>query len=187
MDILTFIFLFLLMGIVCTFIGIGIGKLILYISDKLKKGRYGLYVHYQPNPFGRSTTDCSIRAISKIMECSWDEALDVIVKYAKKYKDQTNCSTNLNTLLYEELGMHVFEPKKRITFEKFAKLHPEGTFALNSVGHICACVNGKLYDSWDSSRNKVEYYSSLVSGNPKDKDITLESKANVQTSFGYDD
>lgn len=154
-------------------IGMVSGKLIVYLNKQSKKGRYGLYTYYQPNTV-RNTSDCSIRAISKIWECSWDDALDLIVKYAKKYKDQTNCSTNLNTILYEELGMHVYLPARRMTFEKFAKLHPVGVYALNSEEHICACVNGQLYDSWDSSKNKIEFYCTEPKyANQSDTDITF--------------
>ena len=164
-------------------------QLVEYIIDKIKSPKYNLWIKYQPNPLGRNTLDCSIRAISKIFSVTWTEALDLIVACAKKYSEQTNCSANLNTLLYEKQHMHVYEPKKKMTFEKFAYLHPTGTYALYSKGHICACVNGKLYDSWNSSCDKLLFYCTQVDDKIKDKDITFtpanECKNNVR--FGFDD
>ena len=173
------------------FVGIGIAKIIIFVTKwiikKINTPKYGVYVHYQPNPIGRNTLDCSIRAISKIFDISWYDALDLIVEWAKKYSEQTNCSKNLNTLLYEKQGMHVYEPKKSITFEKFAHLHPVGTFALNSDGHICACIDGKLYDSWDSSLNKIIFYSAKPDESLKDPDITFDGGQHKNVSFGYGD
>lgn len=171
------------------YIGFLIYQLIEHIIDKIKSPKYNLWIKYQPNPLGKNTLDCSIRAISKIFSVTWTEALDLIVVCAKKYSEQTNCSANLNTLLYEKQHMHIYEPKKKMTFEKFAYLHPTGTYALYSKGHICACVDGKLYDSWNSSCDKLLFYCTHVDDKIKDKDITFisanECKNNVR--FGFDD
>lgn len=189
MKILSFICLFIGTCGICVSIGILIAKLILHIIDKIKAPKYNLWVEYQPNPMGKNTLDCSIRAISKIFSVTWTEALDLIVACAKKYSEQTNCTINLNTLLYEKQDMHVYEPKKTMTFEKFAHLHPIGTYALYSKGHICACIDGKLYDSWNSSTNKLLYYCTHPNKNIQDNDITFvdsnECKNNVR--FGFDD
>lgn len=185
------LFIFCLVSVIVVGVSFGIGILIghlaTFILNKIKTPKYGVYVHYQPNPIGRNTLDCSIRAISKIFEITWNDALDLIVDTAKRYYEQTNCTKNLNTLLFEKLGMHIYEPKKSITFEKFAYLHPEGTFALNSKGHICACVNGKLYDSWDSSMNKVIFYAGMPNETLKDEDITFNGGQHKEVVFGYGD
>ena len=189
MKLLSFICLFIGTCGICISIGIYISKLILRIIDKIKEPKYNLWVKYQPNPLGKNTLDCSIRAISKIFSITWTEALDLIVECAKKYSEQTNCTVNLNTLLYEKKHMHVYEPKKKMTFEKFAYLYPVGTYALYSKGHICACVDGKLYDSWNSSCDNLLFYCSQSNINTQDKDITFadanECKNNAR--FGFDD
>lgn len=177
---------------ICTLsvsIGIGLAKLILFVIGKITGPKYEVYVHYQPNPVNRTTTDCSIRAVSKIFDTSWVNALDIIVDSAKKHSDQTNCCRNLNTLLYEKQGMHVYALKRKMTFEKFAHLHPIGTFALNSKGHICACIDGKLYDSYDPRMCKLIYYSASPLDHQnvkiKDKDVTFDETWEIDGNGDY--
>ena len=183
-----------ILTIICAIIcGIGAisslyGLYYIILEDPLKKlckrrAKYDNYVQFQPNPVKKDTSDCSIRAVSKILNISWLEAFDLLVDYGRKYSEQPNNSRNINTVLYEKLDMHVYLPKKNITFEKFAHLHPKGTYALNSKGHICALVDGKLYDSWDSRTLDLFFYSTKEDNN--DKDVTFDKEDGVFAQYGY--
>jgi hypothetical protein len=172
-------------------IGIWFGKFLTWIFEKIldRKAALGVFEHFQPNIRKSNASDCSIRAVAKIFEISWDAALDLIVKYSHKYGENTNNSLNLNTVFFEELGMHVYQPAKKITFGEFAAKHPDGVYALNSHGHICACVNGVLYDSWDSRKNRLWFYSTNVKENNPDNDITFGGgiQSGINTKNGYND
>ena len=44
------------------------------------------------------------------------------------------------------------------TLEDFCREHPNGTFIVVLSGHVVTVVDGKAYDSWDSSCETVIYY-----------------------------
>lgn len=46
-----------------------------------------MWQYYQPNPCGLSTGDCTVRAISKALDISWDEAHDILSEFAKNMCD----------------------------------------------------------------------------------------------------
>ena len=47
-----------------------------------------MYVYYNPNPVGRTTAiDCSVRALSKVLHISWDDAYDQLSEAAKQMGD----------------------------------------------------------------------------------------------------
>jgi len=51
-----------------------------------------MWQYYQPNPCGLSTGDCTVRAISKALDISWDEAHDILsvfvntIRKPKRYR-----------------------------------------------------------------------------------------------------
>lgn len=46
-----------------------------------------MFIYYQPNPCGRSVGDCSVRAISAALSIGWEEAFDLLAKFAKNMCD----------------------------------------------------------------------------------------------------
>lgn len=46
-----------------------------------------MFIYYQPNPCGRSVGDCSVRAISAALSIGWEEAFDLLTKFAKNMCD----------------------------------------------------------------------------------------------------
>jgi hypothetical protein len=44
------------------------------------------------------------------------------------------------------------------TAADFCEEHPRGTYVLAFGGHVATVINGDLYDSWDSSKEVVQYY-----------------------------
>ena len=46
-----------------------------------------MYIYYQPNPCGRSVGDCVVRAISAALDLDWDDAFDILAKFAKNMCD----------------------------------------------------------------------------------------------------
>lgn len=43
----------------------------------------------------------------------------------------------------------------RMTAEQFVRFYPMGRFILKTANHVAAVVNGRLYDTWNSSRRCV--------------------------------
>lgn len=120
-----------------------------------------VFEEYNPNPVGRHVGDCSIRAIAKALDTDWETAFILITVNAYQMGDMPSSDSVWGSVLREN-GFY----KKVIpnycphcyTVEDFCYDHPEGTFVLGFGGHVATVVNGKLYDSWDSSREIPTYY-----------------------------
>jgi hypothetical protein len=63
--------------------------------------------------------------------------------------------------LYEYLKDYprlIFKPVKgepRIKGSDFTELHPKGTYILKMAGHITACIDGVILDTWDCTYRSV--------------------------------
>ena len=120
-----------------------------------------IFEEYNPNPVGRKVGDCAVRAISKALGIDWETAFILITVNAYQMGDMPSSDSVWGSVLREN-GFY----KKVIpyycpdcyTVEDFCYDHPEGTFVLGFGGHVATVVNGKLYDSWDSSREIPTYY-----------------------------
>lgn len=140
----------------------------------------GACIRYNPNPYGNDTGDCAIRAICKIENMSWRRAYNKICRLGKE-----NCliPNDIRNLI-EYLGNKkytFFEPANKINYKTFAKNHKAGKFYLFSNGHVCACVDGKLYDTFDSNKNVITFYATKETTN----DINLAGKTIICDELNF--
>jgi hypothetical protein len=120
-----------------------------------------MYKEYNPNPFGRRTDDCTVRAISMLFGYDWDAA----------YLD----------LMYKGLQLKAFPDKDYVwgayllqrgfkrcpipdtcplcyTLKQFCDDHPEGRYVVATQDHVIAVIDGDYYDTWDSGDEVPNYY-----------------------------
>lgn len=134
------------------------------------------YVYYQPNELDKHDIygDCTIRALSKVFNCSWKEAFKKQIPYCLKYQVTsafdclTNCPTKQAKAILKELGFEyhsikVSKGSKRPTVESFTKEHTTGRYIVNVARHVVAVVDGKYYDTWDSGDKCLYGFYELVS------------------------
>lgn len=146
------------------------GALYLYTKLKgkfIKKSYSKFYCRYEPNMTiekGKWSGDCAIRCATILLGLSWNNAFDVLSKYAKN----NGCITSTSWMLYNffsHYGYAYKETKKDITFGQFAKKHPHGKYAIFSSDHVAALIDGKIYDSWNSVGEIVSVYMELKGRN----------------------
>jgi hypothetical protein len=120
-----------------------------------------MWIPYNPNPAGHSTIDCTVRALSKALDTDWDTAYLYLVSAGYELK----LMPSTNSLWGYVLREHGF--KRNVvpstcpycyTAEDFCRDHPKGTYVLVFGDHVCTATDGDIYDSWDSSREIVQYY-----------------------------
>lgn len=119
------------------------------------------YKYYNPNPLGLSVGDCTIRAISKIIERDWkDTYLGLIVQGYNMYD-----MPSANRVWGEYLHAHGFVRRTIpntcpdcYTVRDFCIDNPVGKYILGTGEHVIAVVDGDYYDSWDSGREIPIYY-----------------------------
>lgn len=128
------------------------------------------YQYYQPNSKDLKDNygDCTIRALSKVLNITWLEAFDLIIPFCREYQLANifgaphNIEAEImNKLGFEYTGISNKKGTKRPTVAEFARDHKEGNYILNVAHHEVACVDGKYYDTWDSGRCSLYGYYRL--------------------------
>lgn len=120
-----------------------------------------MWKEYNPNPTGRRVEDCSVRAVAKALEISWEDAFALLSKNAYQMGDMAHS----NSVIGSVLRMHGFYRKAIpntcpdcYTVEDFCRDHPRGTYVLFSQNHVCTVKDGNVFDTWDSSGLSPQFY-----------------------------
>ena len=121
-----------------------------------------MFIEYNPNPIARNDTgDCVIRAVSKALNISWEEAYIRLCISGFAMGDLPNSDSVFGAVL----RMNGFKKKALpdacpdcYTVANFAIDHPYGTYVLGLGGHAVAVIDGDIYDAWDSSKGIPVYY-----------------------------
>lgn len=120
-----------------------------------------MWIRYNPNPCGLRNGDCTIRAISKALDQSWDTTYLQLSIFGYIHCDLLN-SNNLWTYYLKRRGfkMRVIldDYPEYYTVEDFCKDHPKGTYVLGTGTHVVTVIDSCYYDSWDSGREIIIYY-----------------------------
>lgn len=141
-------------------------ELIEYMSDKnlkLKKIKR-FWKKFNPNPFKRTTGDCTLRAYCAAFNISWNTAYDKASKRAKEEGFVLDDKKIVEKILTEVFGCQIssfynkkmVKVKDRVTVKDYAMANPYGTFICHVTGHLVTIRDGKYYDSWDSGDKKID-------------------------------
>lgn len=120
-----------------------------------------MYKYYNPNPVGRKTEDCSVRAVAKALGISWDDAHDLL-SYASK---QMGTIMNKNDVISAVLRQNGFHRESLpnfcpdcYTIKDFARDNPRGVYVLGTGSHIVTVINGDWFDMWNSGDEVPQYF-----------------------------
>lgn len=120
-----------------------------------------MWVQFNPNPVKAGSGDCSVRAISKALDLTWEQAFTRLALNAFQMGDIISSDIVWGSVLRQEGFKREIIPNTCpdcYTAEDFCEDHPEGVYVLKSEGHVATVVDGSLFDSWDSSMKPVIYY-----------------------------
>ena len=117
-----------------------------------------MYKEFNAHPKGIKTGDCVVRAIVTATKKDYLECRRELNQAKRElgyssYKD--------SKFLYEYLKGFprlIFKPVKgepRIKGSDFTELHPKGTYILKMAGHVTACIDGVILDTWDCTYRSV--------------------------------
>ena len=118
-----------------------------------------MYKYFNNNPLGRRTVgDCSVRAVSKALGISWDDAHDLLADMSK----QMGTVMNDNDVISAVLRMNGFY-KENIpcthqdcyTVKEFAEDNPYGVYVVGTGSHVVTIINGTYFDSWPSGDESI--------------------------------
>lgn len=120
-----------------------------------------MYVFYNPNPAGRTVGDCAVRAVSKALDISWEDAFAKMATSAYRMADMPSSDSVWGAVLRMNGFYRRSVPNNCpdcYAAEDFCKDHPYGVYVLGFGGHVATVVDGDLYDTWDSSREIPQYF-----------------------------
>lgn len=119
-----------------------------------------MFVEYNPNPTGRRVGDCAVRAVAKALDIDWEKAYTMICVNGFLMGDMPSSDSVWGAVLRENGFYRKAIPNTCpdcYTLEDFCKDNPRGVFVLGFGGHVATVVDGRIYDSWDSS-NEIPVY-----------------------------
>lgn len=120
-----------------------------------------MWVYYNPNPTGRNVEDCAVRAVSKALHTTWEEAFAKIAAAAYRMGDMMHSNSVWGAVLRENNFYRTSIPNTCpacYTAADFERDHPQGIFVLGFGHHVATVEDGNLFDSWDSSQEIPQYY-----------------------------
>ena len=120
-----------------------------------------MYVEYTPNPVGRSVGDCAVRAVAKALDIDWESAYAMIALNGFLMGDMPSSNSVWGAVLRKKGFYMMAIPSDKpndYTAEDFANEHPTGIYVLGFGNHVATVVDGKIFDSWDSSKEVPVYY-----------------------------
>jgi hypothetical protein len=117
-----------------------------------------MFKEFNAHPKGIKTSDCVVRAIATATNT---EYLECRRELNRKKRELGYSSYKDTKFLYDYLKDYprlIFKAVKgelRIKGSDFTELHPKGTYILKMAGHIVACVDGVILDTWDCTYRSV--------------------------------
>ena len=120
-----------------------------------------MWIKCNPNPLGRQTGDCVVRAISIALNQSWRETYRELCKMGEIHADMP--SSNLVWGLYlKDKGARQFllpgSCPDCVTVQAFCERYPEGVYVIGTGTHAVAVISGDWYDAWDSGAEVPTYF-----------------------------
>ena len=120
-----------------------------------------MYIHKNNNPDRNYVGDCTIRAISEVLELPWGKVYwDLAIK-GYLMGDMPSSNNVWGTYLSEHGFRREIIPDSCpfcYTVKDFTIDHPHGSYILATGTHVIAAVDGNYIDTWDSGNEIPIYY-----------------------------
>lgn len=120
-----------------------------------------MYKYYNPNPEGKSTRDCVIRAIAKLTGDDWDTTYIRLCIQGQKMHDMPDMNYVWSAYLKANGFIRDVIPNTCpdcYRVKDFCRDNPLGKYLLAIGDHVVAVEDGDYYDAWDSGNEVPLYY-----------------------------
>ena len=120
-----------------------------------------MYSHYNPNPNGNRVGDCVVRAVSKALDTTWEDAYIELTIKGYIMGDLLSSNVVWGSLLKEkgfDRDIVSADCPDCYTIEDFANEHPFGVYVIGTGTHAVCVVDGVIFDAWNSSEERPIYF-----------------------------
>lgn len=121
------------------------------------------YVYANPNPLRKTTNDCVMRAVSILLNQSWDQTYKDLSDVGFEICEPTTSDATWWTYLKRLGYTRTFIPNTCpdcYSVKRFCEDHPYGRHLIKASGHVVTVVDSNYYDTWDSGDEIPIYYVS---------------------------
>lgn len=119
------------------------------------------YIYFNPNPKGKHVGDCTVRALCKAMDCTWETAYISLCAEGMDLRDMPSANHVMRAYLLKN-GYRQYlissDCPDCVTVGEFAEMNPRGTFILTTDNHVVCVQDGDVYDSWNSLDEPISFY-----------------------------
>lgn len=115
------------------------------------------YRYFMNNPVGARVGDCAVRAISKALNISWEDAYAKLVVAGYQMADMPS-SNNVIAAVLRKNGFYkesLPDCQGCYTISDFAKNNPKGTYVVGTGNHV---VPSKLWVAFGSAITRATHH-----------------------------
>lgn len=117
--------------------------------------------YFNPNPYGKYTIDCAVRAVAAALDIDWRGAYALIHARGYGEGDMGPANGTWGSVLRRYGFRRAIIPNSCpdcYTAGDFAIDNPVGVFVLGFENHTAAVIDGYVWDSFDSTKLCPQYY-----------------------------
>ena len=120
-----------------------------------------MWVRCNPNPLGKQTSDCVVRAIAIATQRSWRGVYRDLCEVGEIECEMPSANSVWGLYLtgcgFEQFLLPESCPQC-ITVRAFCEKYPEGIYVIGTGTHAVAVIDGDYYDAWDSGNEVPSYF-----------------------------
>ena len=120
-----------------------------------------MWIRCNPNPLGKQTSDCVVRAIAIATEQSWKRTYRELCSIGEIECEMPTVNYVWGMDLRDKGATQFLLPESCpmcLTVRAFCAKYPEGTYVIGTGSHAVAVIDGDYYDSWDSGNEVPSYF-----------------------------
>lgn len=120
-----------------------------------------MWINYNANPAGRQVGDCTVRAVSKVLDEDWEQSYSGMALQGFMLCDMPSANHVWGAYIRSKGFKRYIIPDTCpdcYTVKDFCKDHPKGRFLLALYNHVVCIIDGNYFDTWDSGNEIPLYY-----------------------------